>query len=63
MGTPSDGGTRGAIVKVVYFDEESASGYLDISAGGKALSTSEDIKDRTMRVHGKVEARLNAKLS
>jgi hypothetical protein len=34
-----------SMIKVVYFDEESASDYLDISAGGKAMSTSEQVKE------------------
>jgi len=51
------------MIKVVYFDEESASDYLDISAGGKTASTSEDVKERTKEMHGKVEAGLIAKLS
>lgn len=56
--TPSE-----LMIKVVYFDEESASDYLDISAGGKAASTSEDVKERTKETHEKVEAGLIAKLS
>lgn len=52
-----------SMIKIVYFDEESASDYLDISAGGKAASTSEDVKERTKEMHGKVEAGLIAKLS
>jgi hypothetical protein len=52
-----------SMIKVVYFDEESASDYLDISSGGKAASTSEDVKERTKEMHGKVEAGLIAKLS
>lgn len=51
------------IIKVVYFDEESASDYLDISAGGKAMSTSEQVKDRTTDMHARVESKLTAKLS
>ncbi|WP_243896433.1 DUF6414 family protein [Actinomyces bowdenii] len=51
------------LIKVVYFDEESASDYLDMSAGGKAASTSEDVKERTNQAHGKVEAGLITKLS
>ena len=51
------------MIKVVYFDEESASDYLDISAGGKATSTSEDVKERGKELHRKVEAGLTAKLS
>lgn len=55
--------TKVTMIKVVYFDEESASDYLDISAGGKTGSTSEDVKERTKEMHGKVEAGLIAKLS
>lgn len=51
------------MVKVVYFDEESASDYLDISAGGKAASTTEAVKQRTAETHAKVQAGLTAKLS
>lgn len=51
------------MIKVVYFDEESASDYLDMAAGGKSVSTSEDIRERTKGMHGKVEASLMAKLS
>lgn len=40
-----------SMIKVVYFDEESASDYLDISAGGKATSTSEDVKERGKELH------------
>lgn len=55
--------TKVTMIKVVYFDEESASDYLDISAGGKTASTSEDVRQRTKEMHGKVEAGLIAKLS
>jgi len=55
-------GGSGAFVKIVYFDEESASDLLDISAGGKSTSSSEDVKDRLKTVHGEAEARVNAKL-
>lgn len=55
--------TKATMIKVVYFDEESASDYLDISAGGKAASTSEDVKERSKETHAKVEAGLMAKLS
>lgn len=51
------------MIKIVYFDEQSASDYLDISAGGKAISTSEDVRKRTADLHGKVAADLTAKLS
>lgn len=52
-----------SIIKVIYFDEESASDYLDISAGGKEDVTSEHVKKRTNETHGKVEASLMSKLS
>lgn len=51
------------MIKVVYFDEESASDYLDISAGGKEVATSESVQERTKEAHTKVEAGLIAKLS
>jgi hypothetical protein len=51
------------LIKVVYFDEESASDYLDISAGGKTATTSEQVKDRTTKMHSEVESRLAAKFS
>lgn len=50
------------MIKVVYFDEESASDYLDIAAGGKATSTSEQVKERTKKVHAEVDAKVSAKL-
>lgn len=52
-----------SMIKIVYFDEESASDYLDISVGGKAASTSEAVKERSKNMHGKVESSLIAKLS
>lgn len=63
MAAANDDNKSANLIKVVYFDEESASDYLDISAGGKAASTSEDVKERTKEMHGKVEAGLIAKLS
>jgi hypothetical protein len=51
------------MIKVVYFDEESASDYLDITAGGKAASTSEQVKERTKKLHAEVDAKVSAKLS
>lgn len=54
---------QNAMIKIVYFDEQSASDYLDISAGGKAASTSKDVRDRTTDLHARVETSLAAKLS
>ncbi|KTS04772.1 DUF6414 family protein [Microbacterium testaceum] len=51
------------MTKIVYFDEESASDYLDISAGGKETSTRENIKERAKSTHADVETSLIAKLS
>lgn len=51
------------MIKIVYFDEESVSDYLDMVAGGKAASTSEDVRTRTKEMQGKVETSLIAKLS
>jgi hypothetical protein len=55
--------SRQSMIKIVYFDEESASDYLDISAGGKEVATSESVQERTKEAHAKVEAGLIAKLS
>ena len=63
MAASGKGQPQKTIIKVVYFDEESASDYLDISAGGKQASTSENVKERTKETHAKVEAGLIAKLS
>jgi hypothetical protein len=49
-------------VKIVYFDEESASDFLDISAGGKSTSSTEDVQDRLTELHGKAEARVGMKV-
>jgi len=51
------------MTKIVYFDEESASDYLDISAGGKETATSEKVKERSKNAHTDVETKLVAKLS
>lgn len=63
MAGASEVSANTTMIKVVYFDEESASDYLDISAGGKTASTSEDVKERTKETHAKVEASVMAKLS
>lgn len=63
MAETSDAGQKTTMIKVVYFDEESASDYLDISAGGKSAATSENVRDRTTNLHSEVETRLAAKFS
>lgn len=59
----SSGELRRSMIKIVYFDEESVSDYLDIAAGGKAKSTSEQVRERTKKVHAEVDAKVSAKLS
>lgn len=61
--TSSKDKTDKSLIKIVYFDEESASDYLDISAGGKSASTREQVQERSKETHAKVEAGLMAKLS
>ncbi|WP_417367643.1 DUF6414 family protein [Glutamicibacter arilaitensis] len=61
--TSSEAETDKSLIKIVYFDEESASDYLDISAGGKSASTREQVQERSRETHTKVEAGLIAKLS
>ena len=48
-----------SIVKVVYFDQDTASDYLDIVAGGSLESTKETIGTRTVETHASVEAKLS----
>lgn len=55
--------SHNSLIKIVYFDEESASDYLDISTGGKSASTSEQVQERSKETHAKVEAGLMARLS
>jgi hypothetical protein len=52
-----------SLVKIVYFDEQSASDYLDITAGGKETSSREEINKRFSEMHAKVEASVAAKFS
>jgi len=54
---------KASMIKIVYFDEQSASDYLDISSGGKAVSTSEDVRKRATEMAGKAEAKAEAKFS
>jgi hypothetical protein len=63
MGERRDDGRGRSLIKIVYFDEQSASDYLDMSAGGKVASTSEDVRNRTTDLHAQVETKLAAKLS
>ena len=52
-----------SFIKIVYFDEESASDLLDVSAGGKAATTTEQVKERATDLHSKADASMAAKFS
>ncbi|MGO3359112.1 MAG: DUF6414 family protein [Bifidobacterium crudilactis] len=52
-----------SLIKIVYFDEQSASDYLDISAGGKLVTATEDQKDKTSELQAHAGARIAARLS
>jgi hypothetical protein len=52
-----------SFIKIVYFDEESASDLLDVSAGGRTALTTEQVKERVAEMHGKAEASAAAKFS
>lgn len=54
---------RASFVKVVYFDEESVSDLLDISAGGKEAQTTERVKERAADVHSNADIKLAAKFN
>ena len=51
------------MIKIVYFDEDSASDYLDISAGGKMTAKSEDVKKRVKKTRGKADVDISAKFN
>jgi hypothetical protein len=51
------------LVKVVYFDEESASDLLDIAAGGKEATTSEQTRERAAEIEASASAKAAAKFN
>ena len=51
------------MIKVVYFDDYSATDYLNIYDGGSKMKTSEEIKDKSKEFASKTSAKLFAKLS
>lgn len=51
------------MIKVVYFDDSSATDYLYIYDGGKTIQTSEKVKDKSKELANKTSAGLFAKLS
>lgn len=59
----SQDGTAKKLLKVVYFDEESASDYLDIATGGRAETSSEKVKTRSTELRATVVAKIKAGFS
>lgn len=55
--------TNATLVKVVYFDDESASDLLDIAAGGKESSSKELTKERAAEVEAEAGAKAAAKFN
>lgn len=53
----------GSMIKVVYFDEQSASDFLDISAGGNAVTVRENIQERATKANANVQTAIAARLS
>ncbi len=51
------------MIKVVYFDDYSATDYLNIYDGGSKVKTAEEIKDKSKEFASKTSANLFAKLS
>lgn len=49
------------MLKIIYFDEFSATDYIDISDGGKKQYSSQKIKDRASKFNANVGAKLEAK--
>lgn len=52
-----------SLVKIVYFDEESASDFLDIVAGGKETSSKESTKERAAQVEAEARTKAAAKFN
>ena len=55
--------TQVSLIKIVYFDEESASDFLDIVAGGKETSSKESTKERAAEVEAVARAKAAAKFN
>lgn len=51
------------MIKVVYFDDNSATDYLNIYDGGSKVKTSEEIKNKNKEFANKTSAKLYAKLN
>lgn len=59
----SSAGTKTSMLKVIYFDESSATDYLCIYSGGTQQTTKEDIEQKAKELAGKAGIGLFAKLS
>ena len=55
--------TQVSLIKIVYFDEKSASDLLDIAAGGKETSSTESTKERAAEVEAEARAKAAAKFN
>lgn len=55
--------TNPSMIKIVYFDEESASDLLEIVAGGKETSSKETTKEKEAGVDAEVESKAAAKFN
>lgn len=53
--------SAGTLIKIVYFDEESVSDLLDISAGGKETISKEQTKERAAEIEAEARAKAAAK--
>lgn len=51
------------LVKVVYFDEESASDLLDIAAGGKEIASKEQTRERMAEVEAEASTKAAARFN
>lgn len=60
---PASNGPGVGLVKIVYFDEESASDLLDITAGGKEISANQQTRERAAEVEASAGAKAAAKFN
>ncbi|MFW8744895.1 DUF6414 family protein [Mesorhizobium japonicum] len=56
-------GASKVLLKVVYFDQDSASDYLDIASGGRLETSSENVKTRSTELRASVTTKLSAAFS
>jgi hypothetical protein len=63
MASTGKGQSDATLIKIVYFDEESASDLLDIVAGGKETSSKELTKERAAEVEAEARVKAAAKFN